>query len=337
MTSVVAAELIGLGFEILAGFAVPWAAMKALVPTLERSERMAVENYRGRSVVPGLGLAWVVWALGVLVVGTALESLSLQLWAMWPQQPYSIWIDPGVMPLTLVLGAFTLGFADDVFGDGADKGFRGHLRALASGRLSTGGLKLIGIGLLALATAATLGGAEAGSGSWYVTLGLTVLGALAIALTANLVNLTDLRPGRALKVYSLLVTGLLGWWAFVYLTGGGSWADVAAAFAVMLGPVFAVWRFDLGERAMLGDAGANAAGALAGWLACVVLGTWVPLGIYVAVLLALNLASEKFSFSRVIEGNAVLNWLDGLGRLPAETPQDGISDKTGTPEGPTEK
>jgi UDP-N-acetylmuramyl pentapeptide phosphotransferase/UDP-N-acetylglucosamine-1-phosphate transferase len=252
-------------------------------------------------------------------------------------QPYSIWIDPGVMPIVLVLGAFALGFADDVFGDGSEKGFRGHLKALASGRLSTGGLKLLGIGLLALATAATLGGAEAGGGPWHVTAAITVLGTLAIALSANLVNLTDLRPGRALKVYSLLATGLLGWWAFVYLTGGGSWTDVAAAFAVLLGPVLAVWRFDVRERAMLGDAGANAAGALAGWLACIVLATWVPLAIYVVVLLALNLASEKFSFSRVIEGNAVLSWLDDLGRLPAETPQGGSSDKTGAPEGPTEK
>jgi len=38
---------------------------------------------------------------------------------------------------------------------------------------------------------------------------------------------------------------------------------------VLLGPVAAVWRYDLGERAMLGDAGANAAGALAGMMGLV--------------------------------------------------------------------
>jgi len=331
-----AAQLITLLSALFAGAVIPWLAMQALMPTLERSQRMAVLNYRGRNVVPGLGLVWVVWAVAVFLVGTKLEVLSVILWASSPQQPFSVWIDPGIMPLVLVLGAFALGFADDVYGDGADKGFRGHLSALASGRLSTGGLKLLGIGLLALATAATLA-SDSGYAPWTSMVVATVLGTLAIALSANLVNLTDLRPGRALKVYSLLVTGLLASWALPYVAGGGSWFDVLPALAVLLGPVFAVWRFDLGERAMLGDAGANAAGALAGWLACVVLHEWMPLAVYVAVLLALNLASERFSFSRVIEGNRVLSWLDGLGRLPVEVPTADTNGKTGTAVEPTEK
>ena len=330
------AEWIAMILAIAAGLVVPWAAMRALVPTLESSDRFAVTNFRGRRVVPGLGLVWVVWAVSIVVAGTALQTLSELSWASWVQQPSSIWLDPGVMPLVLVLGAFALGIADDAFGDGVDKGFRGHLKALASGRLSTGGMKLVGIGLLSLATAASMGaGVSAGPALGIAT--ALVLGTLAIALSANLVNLADLRPGRALKVHSALTTGLLAWWAVAFLVTGGPWTEVVAAFAVLLGPVVAVWRFDLGERAMLGDAGANAAGALVGWLACVVLGTSWPLGVYVGALLVLNLASEKISFSRVIEGNAVLSWLDGLGRLPDEPPGPGSAEKSSPPMGPTEK
>jgi hypothetical protein len=36
------------------------------------------------------------------------------------------------------------------------------------------------------------------------------------------------------------------------------------------------------------------------------------------VVAGLNLASERVSFSRVIDRTAPLRWLDGLGRLPAD-------------------
>jgi UDP-GlcNAc:undecaprenyl-phosphate GlcNAc-1-phosphate transferase len=154
-------------------------------------------------------------------------------------------------------------------------------------------------------------------------LGLWALRTLAIALTANLVNLLDLRPGRALKAYSLLaVVGAIP----VMLVA--SHAEALVWLVLSLGPVAAVWRLDLSERAMLGDAGANAAGALAGWFIALTFSPWF-LGGYVALVLALNLASEKISFSAVIEGNPVLSWLDGLGRLPAPSEETGESEKSG--------
>jgi hypothetical protein len=319
-----------------AGVVAPWVVMRALVPTLESSDRLVVTNYRGRRVASGLGLVWVVWALGVLLAGTALSQLAAHSPDVWVIQPFTVWLDSGLMPLVLVLGASSLGFADDAFGNPADKGFRGHLGALRSGRLTTGALKLIGIGVLALAVAPTLGAAGALLGSQLAIAAAIVFEALAIALSANLVNLTDLRPGRALKVYSAITFVLLGVWSFRFLTSGGSWTDVVAAFLVLLGPVFAVWRFDLSERAMLGDAGANAAGALVGWLACIVVDSGWPLAVYVAVLLALNIASEWISFSQVIEGNRALSWLDGLGRLPA-TALDVAGEKSSGEEGAREK
>jgi len=66
---------------------------------------------------------------------------------------------------------------------------------------------------------------------------------------------------------------------------------------------------------MLGDAGANALGAVVG--ALLLAGPMWLLWAAAAVLLALQLASERVSFTRVIESNRVLRAADRLGRPDA--------------------
>jgi hypothetical protein len=89
--------------------------------------------------------------------------------------------------------------------------------------------------------------------------------------------------------------------------------DLVVLTIFLLGPVLAVWRYDVGEIAMLGDAGANPMGAVAGMFVVAGLPRW-GLFLYLGLVLALNLVSERHSFSSVIAGNRVLSWLDGLGR-----------------------
>jgi hypothetical protein len=123
-----------------------------------------------------------------------------------------------------------------------------------------------------------------------------VLDSMLIAGTANLTNLFDLRPGRAAKVALLLGAGLLG---------AGSAPYVGAAIGCL--------PADLGELAMLGDCGANALGAGIGTVAAARL----PLAGKLAALLAvtaLTAASERVSFTTVIETTSALRWLDRLGR-----------------------
>jgi UDP-GlcNAc:undecaprenyl-phosphate/decaprenyl-phosphate GlcNAc-1-phosphate transferase len=135
-------------------------------------------------------------------------------------------------------GAGLLGAYDDAVGSRPDqrgsKGLRGHATALAQGRVTSGAVKVAGIGATGLLAAAA--GLPRGAD-------LLLDGAL-VAGAANLLNLFDLRPGRALKV------GLL---AAVALDEPG----IAGAAAALL-------PGDLGERTMLGDAGANALGAVLG-------------------------------------------------------------------------
>ena len=87
-------------------------------------------------------------------------------------------------------GAAAFGGYDDLAGDGDRRGFRGHLGALAQGEVTTGAVKLGGIGAAGLVAAAVLGG---GPADLAINAGLVAGG-------ANLLNLFDLRPGRAIKV-----------------------------------------------------------------------------------------------------------------------------------------
>jgi hypothetical protein len=191
-------------------------------------------------------------------------------------------------------GAAAFGAYDDLAGSGDRRGFRGHIGALRQGEVTTGAVKLGGIGLTGVVSAALAGGSPAD----------VILNAGLVAGGANLLNLFDLRPGRALKVAA----------ASGALLGAAGQDSVAAP----LGAGLALLPEDLGERAMLGDAGANALGAMLGASAA---GLSRPARIaLLAGIAGLTAASEKVSFTKVIARTPALNWLDMLGRRPAPQP-----------------
>jgi UDP-N-acetylmuramyl pentapeptide phosphotransferase/UDP-N-acetylglucosamine-1-phosphate transferase len=191
----------------------------------------------------------------------------------------------------LSVTAGLLGLLDDLAGSSASKGLRGHVGALREGRVTTGAVKLLGLGVAGLVAARSLDRGHRGPGA-------TLLGGGVIAGTANLVNLLDLRPGRALKaVVALGAPGVL------------SSAPAAAAVGASLG----VLRDDLAAKTMLGDTGANAAGALLGHALAQRTGT-AGRAAALAALVGLTLASERVSFSAVIERHQLLRRLDEWGR-----------------------
>ncbi len=192
-------------------------------------------------------------------------------------------------------GAAAFGAYDDLAGSGDRRGFRGHLGALRHGEVTTGAVKLGGIGATGIVSAVLAGGSPAD----------VIVNAGLVAGGANLLNLFDLRPGRAIKV--AVASGTL-----IGAAGQDSVAPpVAAALALL--------PEDLGERAMLGDAGANALGAMLGASAA---GLSRPTRIMLlAGIAGLTAASEKVSFTKVIERTPALRWLDMLGRRPAPQPR----------------
>ena len=211
-------------------------------------------------------------------------------------------------------GAGGFGCYDDLAETGDRRGFRGHLGALARGEFTTGAIKLAGIGAVGLATgilldcrdsAAGSGGRPGGKASAAARVADVLINAGLVAGCANLVNLFDLRPGRAIKV-SLLAGGALS-------LGG---KDARAAVAAPVGAAAAMLSEDLGEQAMLGDCGANALGAMLG-----VGAASLPRPARLAILggvAGLTAASEKVSFTKVIARTPVLNRLDMLGRRPVQ-------------------
>jgi UDP-N-acetylmuramyl pentapeptide phosphotransferase/UDP-N-acetylglucosamine-1-phosphate transferase len=277
--------LIGLATGVLAA-RLMWMAAGGLFagPAFER------RNFRHRTVPTGVG---VLLALAVLVVegGRALAAAV----GIGPDDGPS---SARVAVLVGVVGFAALGFVDDVTGGEGERGWRGHLRALSAGRLSAGGLKLFGGGALALVLASATG-----SGTSLARLAAD--GAL-VALAANLANGFDTAPGRAVKA------GLLAWVPLAVVAGTG---PVGVALAPVIGAAVGLLPEDLGERLMLGDAGANLLGAALGVGALLALGPGARV-LAMAVLALLNLAAELVSFSRLIDRTPVLRHLDHLGRRP---------------------
>lgn len=266
-TGVVAGRLVWLGVR-------PWFAQAVFLRP----------NYRDRVIPTSAGVVFPLALLGVEAVRTAAGGAAELRGAR-------------LLTVLVVCGFCLLGLVDDIAGSGADRGFRGHLRALAAGRVTTGLAKLVGGAAVAVVAVGGLGGASVAR---------LLADAALVALAANLGNLFDRAPGRAGKA------GLVG---FVVLAVGTG-ADVAlAGVAVVAGAAAALLVDDLRENLMLGDAGANALGAALGF-GTVLTTAPTTRTVVLVVVAALNLFGEVGSFSRVIAAVAPLRAADDLGRRP---------------------
>ena len=243
-------------------------------------------NYRGDQVPTAAG---VVIVLAVVAVAAVADAFAAAGWAG------DLAAQTG--RAAMVVGAVGFGFLgllDDLGDTGSGGGFRRHAAALREGRLTTGMVKLIGGAFVAIAVVAPLATDNVG---WLVA------DAAVVALAANLANLLDRAPGRTLKV------GLV---AFAVLAAADGATAALAGPGVAVGAGAALAGPDLQERAMLGDTGANVVGAAVG-LAVVLVAGHTAVLVVLAVVAALNLASEWVSFSGVIDRTAPLRWFDRLG------------------------
>lgn len=264
-------------------------ALAARLPVNTRS-RWQRSNHAGQPVTLLEGPVWVAGA----AAGLALASMARSGRGVRRRQRHRR--DTVGPALLVVVGSGALGVLDDVAGSAKSKGLRGHLGALRRGEVTTGAIKVLGLAATGVAAALLADRNEVRHPVGTIE---TLLGGAVIAGAANAANLFDLRPGRALKVVLVCAAPLA-------LNG-------SAAAAAALGASAGVIRDDLAGTSMLGDTGANAAGALVG-LALVesmgLRGRLLALG----GLTALTLASERVSFTRVIEANPTLRRLDEWGR-----------------------
>ena len=220
---------------------------------------------------------------------------------------------PAVAAVAATGAAGAAGLIDDLDAGAHDgqtpaKGLKGHLSALARGRVTTGAVKIAVIGSGALVAGVLLARHRAAAPLRRpaATALDAVVSAVTIASWADVHNLLDLRPGRALKAAALLTAPLLA-------DRRRAAAASRALAAGCLGAAAAALPGDLMEETMLGDTGANALGALAG----TALAAHPARPVRVAAAAAgtgLVLASERVSFTRVIARTPALAALDAVGR-----------------------
>lgn len=252
-------------------------ALAAFLPSLWIAAvwlRLRKRNYLGRLLPTGAGIL-------LLIIGVPSVLFS----SMAPEVRAA-----GLV----VLGALGLaGLLDDLLGGRRQaRGLRGHLLSLARGRVTTGAVKAA-VGL-------TAGFAAAGMLNPGEPTAIIVAGLL-IALSANFVNLLDLRPGRALKGFAVLCA-----------------AAIAAAPDALhfLGPILAAAMVlapaEFGGRIMLGDVGANLLGGAAGLALATALPWEMQVGA-VAALVVIHLVCERVSLTEAIARSRLLSALDRLG------------------------
>jgi hypothetical protein len=305
--------LLTLGIGIFGGSLLLGLVLFLSTKSIFESPALMRANYRGLQVPTGAG---IIFAPVFLVVWIAIFVLQLGPGYLATAQRHGakIMLTHGMnMMLILVLGMCLIGFLDDVAGDRQIRGFKGHFVEAFHGRFTTGFFKALAGFIVALAATAQLSLMVSPTFRMY---GEWLLNAALVALMANLFNLFDLKPGRALKLFFPLVLLTIG---LSLRLESLRYAYIAPALSVAA-VALVLFPGDLREKQMLGDAGSNVLGAVVGLGVAMGMNIWWRIGVLV-FLLFLTALSEKLSFSRVIEGNKVLNWLDELGRRRRQSPE----------------
>ena len=242
-------------------------------------------NYRGTRVPILLGACFTGFL--VLVVGLSTFWSWLVTGHLATEQGTLVWILIGIVAV------FAAGLYDD-FRPSRTRGLVNQISLAVRGTVTSGVIKMLVI-VGASAFVAWMIGAR----GWRLALGVPVMSGC-----ANLWNLLDVKPGRALKAFIPAVVG-------VGVAAGGLFSAILA-FPSAAGGAVALW-LDLLEWAMLGDGGSNVLGFAvgAGLLLSVPTG---GLAVALVVILLLHVLAETVTLSRTIEATPPLRWLDRLGR-----------------------
>lgn len=262
---------------------VTWAILPKIKEMLEVANFLK-PNFRQKNIPMGVGLVFFLSTLLVITAGRALNLLGQE-----------------TNTFLLAIGGIGLfGLIDDFFGSRGASGLIGHFKKLFVQReITTGALKALAGGIIAFYI--SLGLVEnAGFSRWVLVIENTLI----IALSTNALNLLDLRPGRAAKGFLVLA-------AVITILGAAK--SPLFYLAIVAGSVIAFIRDDLKARAMMGDTGSNMLGMALGYTAVNIFDAPLKMG-FLILLICFHLFTERFSLTKVIERNRILNYLDMLGR-----------------------
>lgn len=254
------------------------------------SHGVTAENYRSENIPTGtglfLGIMLILYLLLLEVVFHFFTFINfVKILEMETLYSY-------IIALTIIT---FVGWLDDTVGDKNIKGFSGHWKKWTNDKkVTTGLLKVWITGFMAL---------------WMVVLTFENIQTAALKLTiivlmTNAMNLLDLRPGRALKVFFILCTTL-----FIF----GTAIQAVEYLLPVLISAFIIFHKDLTAKIMLGDTGANFLGFALGFSISIS----TPIGYQVVILLlliAVHWVAAKSSITGLINNHRLLYWLDRWGR-----------------------
>ena len=237
------------------------------------------ENYKGEKIPMSLGLLFVF-----------VQSITISLIRI------GFNLTGNITDLYLYSYIFMglVGLLDDLIGDKKVKGLKGHIKSFFKGTLTTGAIKA-GIGFFVSLYISILISKDV----WEVLVNTFV-----IALFTNLINLFDLRPGRAIKVF--ITISLI----FIFTNIDKNYNYIIYS---LYGLILPYMSLDFKAKAMMGDVGSNIIGLTLG-IICAVTYSFMGKIIILILLIGIHILAEKISFSKIIDKNPILKYIDSIGR-----------------------
>ena len=250
-------------------------------------------NYKNEMIPVGMGIVFLPM---IIINSIILGFVTLNnIWFV-SSSNYNlniVWLLCLALYIFSMMAMFFAGALDDLIGNRNVSGLKGHFKSLFKGELTTGGFKALFGGFVGLVVSVCIS-------SSIVDI---IVNTLIIALSTNLMNLFDLRPGRAIKAYLVIMIPI-----YITLTG------YTKVFPLLILPnVLAYFNTDLKARGMMGDTGSNVLGISIGVLMALGYGIKVRVA-WLVFLVLMHLITEKFSLTKIIEKNKVLKFIDDLGR-----------------------
>lgn len=246
------------------------------------AQGMMMRNYTGKEVVSGAGLVFFI---------PCIVSI-FPLWEVIGEENMVIYV-------ALLLSMTLVGYLDDSLGESTTKGFKGHLGGVMKGYLSTGMIKLIFALIMGFMISMV----------YFAGIGNIIFNTILFCLCVNMINLLDLRPGRAIKGFALIIL-------FISISSGLQ--SIWMLFPILSSLTIYI-RDELDENCMLGDTGSNLLGGIMGMYTLKVASSGVKYALF-SVLLLLHIVSEFKSFSEIIESVPILKSMDSFGQLKKERP-----------------
>lgn len=269
--------MIGMLFVI--GFVITLLSIPMVKHMLVESDLVRL-NYRGDSIPVGMGI--------VFIPALLINSIIFIYVNNNPERIMNIFV-----LLFAVIAMSFAGIIDDSIGNRNVTGLKGHFKSLFKGKLTTGAFKALLGGFVGLAIAVVYSKSPIE----------IIISSLLLALSTNFMNLLDLRPGRAIKVYLFLSIII-----FTFVP-----AFNKEVMMLIVPAVIAYFYTDLKAYSMMGDAGSNVLGVSLGVFVVSSFGFYVQL-IYCLLLIAIHIITEKYSLTKIIEKNKFLDYVDKLGR-----------------------